>query len=83
MGSDLDTAHWYSGDADSAIKRFTKVLSIAPTKANTLFHLGIVEWQGKKDNKAAAAAWQKLLGANPDYNDKDDVLQLIAQAQNQ
>jgi NADH:ubiquinone oxidoreductase subunit E len=27
------------------------------------------------------AAWQKLLGANPDYNNKDDMLQLIAQAQ--
>jgi tetratricopeptide (TPR) repeat protein len=81
VGTDLGTAYWYSGDADAAIKQFNKVLSIAPTKADTLFNLGIVEWQGKKDNKAAVAAWQKLLNTNPDYNNKDGVLQLIAQAE--
>lgn len=83
VGTDLGTAYWYSGDADTAIKQFNRVLSIAPTKADTLFNLGIVEWQGKKDNTAAVAAWQKLLNSNPDYNNKDGVLQLIAQAQNQ
>jgi tetratricopeptide (TPR) repeat protein len=83
VGTDLGTAYWYSGDADTAIKQFNKVLSIAPTKADTLFNLGIVEWQGKKDGKAAVAAWQKLLDTNPDYNNKEGVLQLIAQAQTQ
>jgi len=83
VGTDLGTAYWYSGDADTAIKQFNQVLSIAPTKADTLFNLGIVEWQGKKDNKAAVAAWQKLLNTNPNYNNKEGVLQLIAQAQNQ
>jgi tetratricopeptide (TPR) repeat protein len=83
VGTDLGTAYWYSGDADTAIKQFHKVLNLAPTKADTLFNLGIVEWQGKKDSKAAVAAWQKLLETNPNFDNKNGVLQLIAQAQNQ
>ncbi|MGB2632465.1 MAG: tetratricopeptide repeat protein [Candidatus Acidiferrum sp.] len=82
VGTDLGTAYWYTGDADGAIARFTKVLAIAPTKPDTLFNLGIVKWQGKKDAQGAIAAWQKLLDANPNYENREKVLQLIAQAQN-
>lgn len=80
--TDLGTAYWYNGDADRAIAQFQKALSIEPTKADTLFNLGIVKWQGKKDRKGAVAAWQKLLDTNPGYENKEKVLQLIAQAQN-
>jgi cytochrome c-type biogenesis protein CcmH/NrfG len=79
--TDLGTAYWYTGDADTAIAQFNKALSIAPTKADTLFNLGIVKWQGKKDAQGAIAAWQKLLDTNPSYANKENVLQLIAQAQ--
>ena len=81
--TDLGTAYWYNGDADTAIAEFQKSLSYEPTKPDTLFNLGIVEWQGKKDAKKAVAAWQKLLDANPGYENKQKVLQLIAQVQNQ
>jgi tetratricopeptide (TPR) repeat protein len=82
VGTDLGTAYWYTGDADRAIAQFTKVLAIAPTKPDTLFNFAIVKWQGKKDEQGAIAAWQKLLDTNPNYENREKVLQLIAQAQN-
>jgi cytochrome c-type biogenesis protein CcmH/NrfG len=55
-------------------------LSSEPNKPDTLFNLGVVKWQGKKDAPGAIAAWQKLLDTNPGYENKEKVLQLIAQA---
>jgi len=81
--TDLGTAYWYNGDADAAITQFERSLTYEPTKADTLFNLGIVEWQGKKDSKKAVAAWQKLLDTNPGYENRQKVLQLMAQAQSQ
>jgi tetratricopeptide (TPR) repeat protein len=78
--TDMATAYWYTGDADTAIVEFQKSLSYEPTKANTLFNLGIVEWQGKMDIDKAVATWQKLLATNPNYEGKDKVLELMAQA---
>ena len=69
-----------TGNADAAIAEFQKSLSYEPNKANTLFNLGIVEWQGKMDIDKAAATWQKLLDTNPNYEGKDKVLELMAQA---
>ena len=79
--TDMATAIWYTGNADAAIAEFQKSLSYEPNKANTLFNLGVVEWQGKMDIDKAVATWQKLLDTNPNYPDKDKVLQLMAQAQ--
>ncbi|MGB7437194.1 MAG: tetratricopeptide repeat protein [Candidatus Acidiferrum sp.] len=79
--TDLGTAYWYKGDPDTAIVQFNKVLALEPTKADTLFNLGIVKWQGKKDAQGAIAAWQKLLDTNPDYANAENVTQLISQAQ--
>lgn len=79
--TDLGTAYWYNGDADTALAQFNKALTYDPNKADTLFNLGIVKWQGKKDAQGAIAAWQKLLDNNPGYANRDNVLQLIAQAQ--
>jgi cytochrome c-type biogenesis protein CcmH/NrfG len=78
--TDMATAIWYTGDADSAIAEFNKSLSYEPTKPDTLFNLGVVKWQGKHDGPAAIAVWQKLLDTNPDYENKSNVLELIAQA---
>ena len=77
--TDMGTAYWYSGNADAAIAEFNKSLSYDPTKANTLFNLGIVKWQGKHDSAGALAAWQKLLAANPNYENREKVQQLIAE----
>ncbi len=78
--TDMATAYWYTGEADTAIKEFQKSLTYEPNKPNTLFNLGIVEWQGKMDIDKATAAWQKLLDTNPNYEAKDKVLELMAQA---
>jgi cytochrome c-type biogenesis protein CcmH/NrfG len=78
--TDMATAYWYTGNADTAIAEFQKSLSYEPNKPNTLFNLGIVQWQGKMDINKAVATWQKLLDTNPNYEGKDKVLELIAQA---
>ncbi|MGO9863926.1 MAG: tetratricopeptide repeat protein [Terriglobales bacterium] len=78
--TDMATAYWYTGKADEAIAEFQKSLAYEPNKANTLFNLGIVEWQGKMDIEKAVATWQKLLDTNPNYEGKDKVLELMAQA---
>jgi cytochrome c-type biogenesis protein CcmH/NrfG len=79
--TDMATAYWYLGNADTAIQEFNRALTYEPTKPNTLFNLGIVKWQGKMDVAGAVAAWQKLLDSNPNYENKDKVVELIAQAQ--
>ena len=78
--TDMATAYWYLGDADTAISEFQKALTYEPNKANTLFNLGMVKWQGKMDVAGAVQAWQKLLETNPNYENKDKVTELIAQA---
>jgi len=78
--TDMATAYWYTGNADTAIAEFQKSLSYEPNKPNTLFNLGIVQWQGKMDIDKAVATWQKLLDTNPNYEGKDKVLELMAQA---
>jgi cytochrome c-type biogenesis protein CcmH/NrfG len=78
--TDMATAYWYTGNADAAIAEFQKSLSYEPNKANTLFNLGFVEWQGKMDIDKAIASWQKLLDTNPNYEGKNKVLEMIAQA---
>ncbi|MGO9518721.1 MAG: tetratricopeptide repeat protein [Candidatus Korobacteraceae bacterium] len=78
--TDMATAIWYTGNADGAIAEFQKSLTYEPNKANTLFNLGVVEWQGKMDIDKAVATWQKLLDTNPNYEGRAKVLELMAQA---
>jgi cytochrome c-type biogenesis protein CcmH/NrfG len=78
--TDMATAIWYAGDADTAIQEFNKSLTYEPTKPNTLFNLGMVKWQGKMDIPGAIAVWQTLLKTNPNYEGKEKVKELIAQA---
>jgi cytochrome c-type biogenesis protein CcmH/NrfG len=78
--TDMATAYWYTGSPDTAITEFKKALSYEPNKSNTLFNLGIVQWQGKMDAAGALSTWQKLLDSNPNYEGKEKVLELIAQA---
>ncbi len=78
--TDMATAYWYAGNANTAITEFNKALDYAPTNPNTLFNLGVVKWQGKMDINGAVAVWQKLLETNPNYENKQKVEDLIAQA---
>jgi tetratricopeptide (TPR) repeat protein len=76
--TDMATAYWYMGNADTAIAEFNQALVYEPNNPNTLFNLGIVRWKGKKDAAGAADAWRKLLAANPNYEGKDKVEQMLA-----
>jgi cytochrome c-type biogenesis protein CcmH/NrfG len=67
------------GNADAAIAEFNKALTYAPTNPNTLFNLGLVKWQGKKDAAGAIADWEKLLAANPHYEGRDKVEQMMTE----
>jgi tetratricopeptide (TPR) repeat protein len=75
--TDMGTAMWYSGDADGALKQFEQSLTYQPTHAQTMFNIGIVKWQGKHDNKGALQVWERLLATNPDYVDRQKVLDLM------
>lgn len=77
--TDMATAYWYTGSADTAISEFNRALADEPNKPNALFNLGVVQWQGKMDIKAALATWQRLLDTNPNYEGKPKVLELMAQ----
>jgi cytochrome c-type biogenesis protein CcmH/NrfG len=77
--TDMATAIWYLGDADGAIKQYELALKFQPTHAQTLFNMGIVRWQGKKDGRGAVQVWERLLASNPGYSDRSKAQQLIDQ----
>jgi len=81
--TDMATAYWYMGNADSAIAEFNKALVYEPNNPNTLFNLGIVKWKGKMDASGAADAWKRLLAANPNYEGKDKVERMLAEINKQ
>ncbi len=77
--TDMATAYWYAGNADTALTEFKRALADEPNKPNTLFNMGVVQWQGKMDIQGAMATWQKLLDTNPNYEGKEKVVELMAQ----
>lgn len=81
--TDMATACWYLGKADQAIAEFNKALTYAPSNANTLFNLGLVKWEGKHDAAGAIADWKRLLDANPNYEQKDKVRQMLSDVEKQ
>lgn len=68
------------GDLDKAIAALNKAVAINPKDAKILFNLGYLEWKGKSDPKAAIAAWQAFLKADPKSPDRGKVEQMMAQA---
>lgn len=80
VSTDLATALYYVGRTDEALEQLNASLAIDATHAQTLFNLGIVRRDGKRDAKGAAEAWERLLKAHPNYADADRVRTLLAQA---
>jgi cytochrome c-type biogenesis protein CcmH/NrfG len=76
---------YYQGDVDGAIGELLQALHYDPKDANSLFNLGMIRLQGKKDSKGALAAWQLLLKSNPQLSaDRKAMVQkLIADVQMQ
>ena len=79
--TDLATAYFYAGSADKSLAEFNDVLKMDPNYANALFNQGMILWQAKGDMNGAVASWKKLLATNPTYQNKDQVQQLIAKAE--
>jgi tetratricopeptide (TPR) repeat protein len=78
--TDMATAYWFMGNADTALAEFNKALAYAPANPNTLFNRGLVRWQGKKDAAGAIADWEKLLATDPNYDGRAQVEQMMADA---
>ena len=82
--TDLASCLFYEGDADGALHQLQQSLTYDPKDANSLFNLGMIRLQAKKDPAGAVSAWQQLLKLNPTLADdkKAAVRKLIAQAEN-
>jgi cytochrome c-type biogenesis protein CcmH/NrfG len=80
--TEMASCLYYQGDADGAISQLQQSLHYDPKDANSLFNLGMIKWQGKKDSKGALAAWQELLKSNPQLSAerKATVQKLMADA---
>lgn len=78
--TDLASCLFYQGDVDGAIAQLEKSLTYDPKHAGTLLNLGMVRWKGKSDAAGAIASWNTLLKYYPDYEGKDMVRRLIAEA---
>lgn len=81
--TDMGTGFWFMGNADRAITEFEKALTYVPDNPNTLFNLGLVKWKGKRDGAGAAAAWERLLKIDPNYEQKAQVEQMLAEVKGQ
>ena len=70
----------YEGDVDGSLKQLTQAIQDDPKDANSLFNLGMIRWQAKKDSKGALTAWAQLLKTNPQLEPakKAQVQKLIA-----
>lgn len=80
VSTDLATAMFYSGRTDEALAQLDRSLAIDPRHGQTLFNVGIVKRDGKKDKKGAVEAWERLLASDPTYPDAARVRTLIAES---
>ncbi len=82
LRNEMAACLYYTGDADGAAAQFEQALKYDSKNANSLFNLGMIRWQAKKDSQGAISAWKQLLNTNPqlEAQKKDQVRKLIADA---
>lgn len=78
--TDMGTAYLYLDNPDRAIQEFETALKDDPKHGQAMFNLGMAQWRGKGDAPAAIATWEKLLKTVPDFPERTNVEQMIAQA---
>jgi cytochrome c-type biogenesis protein CcmH/NrfG len=81
--TDMGVAYFYSGDADRALKEFDHALKDDPKHGQTMFNVGVVKLNGKKDPKGAVEAWETLLKIDPNYPDRVKVESMLTEAKAQ
>jgi Tfp pilus assembly protein PilF len=80
--NEMASCLYYTGDVDGALKQLERSLKDEPKNADSLFNLGVIRWQAKKDASGAVAIWKQLLKLNPNLEEqkKAQVQRLIADA---
>ncbi|HEX6821567.1 MAG TPA: tetratricopeptide repeat protein [Candidatus Sulfotelmatobacter sp.] len=78
--NELSFVQYSLGNVDQAIETLNRALKQDPRNSKLLYNLGMYQWHGKSDPKAAIAAWQSFLKANPGDPKRAQVEQMIAQA---
>jgi cytochrome c-type biogenesis protein CcmH/NrfG len=78
--NELSFVDYSLGDPDKAIATLNRAIKMDPKNSKLLFNLGMFEWHGKSDPKAAITAWQTMLKVNPKDPKRAQVEQMIAQA---
>jgi cytochrome c-type biogenesis protein CcmH/NrfG len=63
--TDLGVSLYYSNRPDEALAQFEHSLKVSPQHTKTLLNKGIVLAFGKRDLKAAAAEWEKVVTLAP------------------
>jgi cytochrome c-type biogenesis protein CcmH/NrfG len=81
--TDMASCMYYLGDVDGALTQLDKSLTYDPKHAGTLINIGIIKWKGKNDVDGAVAAWEKMLKLNPEFQNKEMVQHMIAEAREQ
>jgi tetratricopeptide (TPR) repeat protein len=69
VSTDLGTALFYSGRPDEALAAYEASLKADPSHVQTLFNIGVVRLEGKKDPKGAIDAWERLIAISPSSPD--------------
>lgn len=69
VSTDLGTALFYSGRPDEALAAYDASLKADPSHVQTLFNIGVVRLEGKKDPKGAVEAWERLIALSPSSPD--------------
>ena len=78
--NELAFVQYSLGDVDKSIETLNHALKADPRNGKLLYNLGMFQWHGKSDPKAAIAAWQSFLKANPNDPKRSQVDHMIAQA---
>jgi tetratricopeptide (TPR) repeat protein len=81
--TDMGIAYYYTGDADRALKEFDVALKDDPRHVQTLYNVGVVKKDGKKDLKGAIAAWESVLKIDPAYRDRAKLESMLSEARAQ
>jgi len=76
--TDRGASYWSLNQPDAAIAEFQKSLQVDPNHPQTLYNIGLVYLQGKKNRAEAKKAWEKLLTVSPDYPNRADIEQQLA-----
>lgn len=78
--NELAYVQYSTGKVDEGIATLNRALQQDPNNPKVLYNLGMFQWHGKSDPKAAIEAWQRFLTTNPKDPKRAQVEHMIAQA---